>query len=313
MNSSEHVRSIRSFNRFYTQILGLLNRRFLGSEQSLTELRVLLEISRTVRCTANMLAGKLEIDRSYMSRIIKQLEKNGLIEKTQALHDQRVHFIALTPNGLEALMAINRQAESEIETLLLSLNEQQIEQVLTAMQTIRTTLSAATYPSSIRPFQPGDLDELLQIQRALYEEEFAVAENGSRAVEQSLFAFAYAIDAQRECLLVAEHNGRPIGCIGVTTDIVAATTAQIRYFFLAPRVRGRGIGHALFRAALAFCRNAGYHYVEVDISRRLPAARLLLQRYQFKPLAVVERLEPSPFPAERWQLKLQYQTDEKGQ
>jgi len=73
------INEIRSFNRFYTNVLGLLNQHILDSDYSLTEVRVLHEISKTKHCTANTLVNQLEIDRSYMSRIIKYLEKMNLL------------------------------------------------------------------------------------------------------------------------------------------------------------------------------------------------------------------------------------------
>lgn len=69
-NKLDVIAQIRSFNRFYTNVLGLLNRHILDSGYSLTEIRVLLEISKVRHCTANTLVTQLKIDRSYMSRII---------------------------------------------------------------------------------------------------------------------------------------------------------------------------------------------------------------------------------------------------
>ena len=80
-NNLDSINKIRSFNRFYTNILGLLNQHILGSGYSLTEVRVMLEISKINHCTANALATQLDIDRSYMSRIIKNLEKTNLLQK----------------------------------------------------------------------------------------------------------------------------------------------------------------------------------------------------------------------------------------
>ncbi|MDQ7093477.1 MarR family transcriptional regulator [Desulfosporosinus sp. PR] len=65
---------IREFNRFYTNVLGLLNQHYL-SDFSLTEARILFDLSDLGCCTANALSSRLNIDKSYMSRIIKRFEK----------------------------------------------------------------------------------------------------------------------------------------------------------------------------------------------------------------------------------------------
>jgi len=82
--SSKASAKIRSFNRFCTNISGLLNLHISDSDFSLTEARVLLEIGRTSQRTANELGNKLKIDRSYMSRILKGFERKKFITKTQS-------------------------------------------------------------------------------------------------------------------------------------------------------------------------------------------------------------------------------------
>ena len=75
------IADIRQFNRFYTNILGVLNKHVLDTGYTLTEARVVLEIGFMEPCIANQLVEKLDMDRSYMSRIISKLHKDGLLEK----------------------------------------------------------------------------------------------------------------------------------------------------------------------------------------------------------------------------------------
>ncbi|CAM3715823.1 hypothetical protein GCM10009865_03900 [Aeromicrobium ponti] len=82
MNLNDNiVGDIRQFNRFYTNILGLLDKHVFKAGYSLTESRVILEIGFMGQCIANDLVEKLDIDRSYMSRIISKLIKEGLLIK----------------------------------------------------------------------------------------------------------------------------------------------------------------------------------------------------------------------------------------
>ena len=69
---------IRGFNRFYTNMLGLLNANIGSSDYSLTETRIIYEISKTEKCSANQLSNILRIDTGYLSRILKKLEKEGV-------------------------------------------------------------------------------------------------------------------------------------------------------------------------------------------------------------------------------------------
>lgn len=78
MNRNDIVTEIRGFNRFYTNILGLLDQHIIDSGYSLTEARILFEISKTDTCTANQLCSILNIERSYMSKIIHKFEKKAI-------------------------------------------------------------------------------------------------------------------------------------------------------------------------------------------------------------------------------------------
>ena len=61
-HNQQFIDKIRSFNRFYTNIIGLLDQHFLDTPFSLTEGRVLYEISHTEVCTAREIRSKIDID-----------------------------------------------------------------------------------------------------------------------------------------------------------------------------------------------------------------------------------------------------------
>lgn len=85
----EIIYDIRQFNRFYTKVLGLFNNQILDTDCSLTEARILFEISERTECIANNLVQELNIDRSYLSRILRKFEREGLIEKKSSPIDSR--------------------------------------------------------------------------------------------------------------------------------------------------------------------------------------------------------------------------------
>lgn len=66
---------IRQFNRYYTKVLGLLDKHLLDSEFSLSEVRVLYEIGQSEECKASMLIEQLGLDPGYLSRMLKRFEK----------------------------------------------------------------------------------------------------------------------------------------------------------------------------------------------------------------------------------------------
>ena len=96
MFSPDQIADVQGFNKVYLYLCKQIDDAILNAGYSLTEKDVLLEISKTERCTANILTQRLHIDRSYMSRMIAKFEKKGLIEKTLSKTDSRVRYIRLT-------------------------------------------------------------------------------------------------------------------------------------------------------------------------------------------------------------------------
>ena len=133
------IQQIRSFNRFYTSKLGILNTRFLGSDYSLTEGRILFEIDRG-NPIARDLTKILAIDEGYLSRIIAKLEKKSLISRKASPQDRRKMYLHLTAQGTKTLNELNERSDHQIETLLASLRPDEKEKLFKATITIKDIL-----------------------------------------------------------------------------------------------------------------------------------------------------------------------------
>src|SRR5215510_11861434 len=113
-HDQELIDKIRSFNRFYTNIIGLLDRHFLDTPFSLTEGRVLYEISHAELCTAKKIRSNIDIDEGYLSRIIDKFIQKGLVKKTPTLEDKRLHLILLTERGQREFSKLNDNSNKSI-------------------------------------------------------------------------------------------------------------------------------------------------------------------------------------------------------
>src|SRR5919106_4838365 len=101
------IERIRSFNRFYTNIIGLLDQHFLDSPFSLTEGRVLYEICNTEDCSAKKIRESIIIDEGYLSRVLDNFVKRGLIKKTRSPVDGRFWIIVPTEKGRREFAILN--------------------------------------------------------------------------------------------------------------------------------------------------------------------------------------------------------------
>lgn len=138
--STKTIRQIRAFNRFYTDLIGLLNRHLLDSAYSLSEVRVMYEIHTAGEAQASHIMSAMDIDKSYLSRILKKLEKDGIIKRQASAQDGRATVLFLTPKGEQLFNELTKATEDQISGLITHLNSQQQQELVTHMQAIRTIL-----------------------------------------------------------------------------------------------------------------------------------------------------------------------------
>lgn len=141
--TQELIDRIRSFNRYYTNVIGLLDQHFLDSPFSLTERRVLYEICNTKDCSAKKIRESIVIDEGYLSRILDSFSKRGLIKKTASSSDGRLRIIAPTEKGKREFAKLNDNSNLLISQMIEKLSEEERSDLLIKMEGIRTLLEKA--------------------------------------------------------------------------------------------------------------------------------------------------------------------------
>ena len=138
--NQETINKIRSFNRFYTNIIGLLDQHFLDSPFSLTEGRVLYEICNTEDCFAKTIRENIVIDEGYLSRILDQFVQRGLIKKTRSRKDGRLWMIVPTEKGREEFARLNDNSNHLIAQMIEKFSAEEQADLLNKMDEIRALL-----------------------------------------------------------------------------------------------------------------------------------------------------------------------------
>jgi DNA-binding MarR family transcriptional regulator len=136
----ESIEKIRRFNRFYTNVIGLLDQHFLDTPFSLTEGRVLYEISQMEECSARKIMENITIDEGYLSRIIHKFTKQGLIKKTPSAKDKRLHIIVLTENGRREFQKLNDNSNKSISQMIAKLSQQESAELVGMMERLQDLL-----------------------------------------------------------------------------------------------------------------------------------------------------------------------------
>src|ERR1700684_3786882 len=121
-HEEKQISAIREFNRFYTARLGLLRKRHLDGEFSLTEARVLYEIGAAPNVTESTLHNTLDLDPGYLSRLLAMMRRRMLVRHKTSRADGREKLLSLSSLGERKLDVLNHQSALQIHSVIDSLS-----------------------------------------------------------------------------------------------------------------------------------------------------------------------------------------------
>ncbi len=265
----DHVAAVRAFNRFYTNVIGLLHGMYLDMPYSLTEARLLFEMARADVTAVADLRRTLDIDAGYLSRVLARFEKDGLVIRQRSGGDGRRQDIALTGAGRAAAAELDARSARQIGELLAGVDRRRL---VDAMREIGDLLGERrTRAVVLRPPAVGDLGWVLQRHGAVYAEEFGWNSEFEAWVARIVADYLRAGDTPRRAGWIAEVDGVPAGSVFCVPEDDA--TARLRMLLVERWARGLGIGSRLVDEVLRFARRAGYARIVLSTYDVLVSAR----------------------------------------
>jgi len=284
--SNAMVVEVRRFNRIVTERVGALEDHYLARELPLGQARVLWEIG-THGCDVRTLRSRLGLDSGYLSRLLRDLERAGLVLVEPNERDRRVRTGRLTPAGIAERRLLDRRSDALARSLLAPLGEPQRARLVAAMGEVERLLASAMV--EVRRVDPAD-----PAARYCVGEYFAELDRRFR----SGFDPAASISADDDelrfpagVLLLATLRDEPVGCGALKFHDDGPT--ELKRMWVAASARGLGIGRRILAEleseavrrgsrvlhletngslteAIALYRSSGY--VEVDAFNEEPYA-----------------------------------------
>ena len=275
------VVSLRKFSRFYTNLLGLLNKHLLNSPFSLTEARILYELAEMPCITAKQLAAELEVDPGYLSRTLKKLLQQGYLQRQLSATDGREYQLSLTAEGNHTLVQLSKLSDAQGSGLLAHLGEAEQQQLVASMQQVQRLLSPQQKPEvTLRDtLHPGDVGVLIALHGEIYARECGYNHIFEAYVCKTFFDFLLQYDPQKSRVFIAEVAGQVVGCIAVMEH--PDGLCQLRWFLLQPAFRGMDLGGQLLKKALQFARSAGYQNMFLETTDDQQAAIAIYEKLGF--------------------------------
>lgn len=279
------VASFRQFNRKYTRFLGTLNNRYLQTDFSLAEGRVLYELATRTNLQAKEIAATLGLDAGYLSRILTKFKKTGLVTRTTSRDDGRASNLLITERGRAVVRTLNLRAGKQAAAVLKKLSAHERAEFSRALNTVEQIVlePKSDEPEiTLRNHRAGDMGMVVHLESAGYVEQFGWDMMFEALVARIVAEFLERFDSARERCWIAEMGGQHVGHIFLVQHPEQRDTAKLRLLYVDPAARGKGLGQKLVAECIQFAREAGYRKITLWTQSILTAAHRIYKSAGFR-------------------------------
>lgn len=270
------VEAVRAFSRLYTRVMGVLEEGLHGSPYPLPEARLLYEIGERGTARAGDLARALKLDPGYVSRLVRQLETKGALDRRPSPDDGRQIDLTLSDAGRGHYRANVAAARAMVADLIATLDPEARRALVARLDEAAALIDPSDRPAPaivLRPHRPGDMGWVVDSQAAYYTAAHGWDDRYEALVAEIVATFLRRFDPAREACWIAERAGSRVGSIFVVAE--TPEIAKLRLLYVDGSARGTGLGRLLTETAIAFARAKGYRAMRLWTQASLAPARRL--------------------------------------
>ncbi len=268
--------------------IGALDARFLGRDRSLGACRLLFEIG-TSGAEIRALRERLGLDSGYLSRLLRSLEREGLVATARSPRDGRVGRVRLTAPGRRELALLNRLSDQSAASLLEPLSMRQRADLVGAMDAVERLLRASAVRVELEDPEHPLAQECLTHYFAELAERFETGFDPSRSISAATEEMRHP----RGYFLLATLEGEAVGCGALKCQ---AGHGEIKRMWVRANSRGLGIGARILDGLETLARRRRLPRVRLETNRALREAQAL---YRSRGYGEVPAFNSEPY-AHHW-------------
>lgn len=265
MESPSPYATLRRFNRSWTKRVGALDESFLGSGRPLALSRLIYEIGGG-GVAVSSLRRRLGLDSGYLSRLLRQLEAEGLVDVEADPDDGRRRRAVLTPRGEREWRLLEQRSEDLAAALVAPLTPRQRQRLDDALATADRLVRAASASFDLVPADSPEARAAVTAYFAELDERF----DGGFDPGGAWTADAAALAPPTGAFLVARSDDDVIACGGVQR--IAPDTAEIKRMWVHADWRGAGLGSRMLQRLEQLAADLGHRRVNLDTNSSLTEA-----------------------------------------
>ena len=283
------VSRVRAGSRQLVRELGFMSQTLAGTDLHASAVHAIIELGAEDGLTAKQLAGRLILEKSTISRMLKGLKLRGEIAETPSGSDGRAKHLRLTAKGAQTLEKIVAHAAPQVASALSHLGEGQGPQVADALEAYANALTrcrrGAADPSPVTDitagYTPGLIGAIAGLHGIYYARETGFGADFEAKVAEGLAEFTLRLGSQVNQIWHAGWHGAFMGSVAIDGEDLGGEVGHLRWFIVSDALRGTGVGRALLGKALAFCDQQGFRETHLWTFKGLDAARYLYEANGF--------------------------------
>jgi DNA-binding MarR family transcriptional regulator/GNAT superfamily N-acetyltransferase len=292
---ADPVAVVRRFNRSYTQRIGVLEDSFLGTGMPLGPARLLFEIGvpspsaqvppgTQAPPSTQALRERLGLDSGYLSRLLRRLERDGLIQVIPDPGDRRRRLVILTGAGRQRWQELERRSDEQARLIVEPLTGRQRERLARALTEADLLVRAATV--TLEPADPAAPVARDVVGRYFAEigRRFGFDPSGETEKDTRVLVPPFGV------FVVALSDGEPVACGGLTS--IAPDTGELKRMWVHDDWRAAGLGSRLLRHLEDQARALGHRFVRLDTNAVLAEAIAMYQRAGYQ---AIDRYNDNPW------------------
>jgi len=295
----DQIEVLRQMSRKLIRELGMLQLNKSNSQETPVHWHALIEISKNPGITISQLGHLLLISNSTISRLIKTLTKEDIVD-LQVGQDKREKYLYLTDKGLEQIKKIDAFSEEKIVGAFEYLTQKEITQIIQSITQYSNALEKsrilgeqvkiATLPTS-RAIRKQIMNMIADIQK----NEFSVpiTDETNMCVLKAEESFYYS--NSYNFWYATDNNGKILGSIGLSK--LDDKYGEIKKCFVIKEYRGKGVAQKLMSTLLKAASKHQFEFLVLGSVDKLHGAHKFYRKYGFvsiDPHDLPDRFQKNP-------------------